>query len=461
MICSVITILVISPTLFTKYFNDIIDSNVNLALNYRPLIALVLLSASQTFAKGDFVPLTTPLVYTTRERTVLSAKEVAEVSLIARSLVKLQLAEISAHAGSGKGIFGVDQIFWQTEKSQAVFLKIDVSPPKAYRNKFVTTDEGFLYHASTPEGLDFALYFYNFDPSGARETMSEILRALDGPKNIAGLGPTNWQRAVREILPCAHASDAAHMTSGTTKAQTSLEPDMSHTTPPATVIQYIAKCSAGLVGGAYDSTVGLALKVGEGAIKVVAATGNAVLHPISTWNAVVNGFKSFVSVVAQSFGLIKYDLGFGRTEDKLEGIQKGLGVASTTRHTTSVKLAPSATSANSAYAKLSSTEKAKFICSLVAKVGIAGATWFFAPANAVGLGNRVSVFMNTGAQLATLEAGRQLFMEVNYAKLSERLGRRKVGVSEAQKKLSEEWARQNPAEAASILTEYQKPSAQL
>jgi hypothetical protein len=420
------------------------------------LFVFAISSGSLADAKTiPFIPIPTNLSYTTENRDRLNDVEVKEVSGLARELIAQGLREVSAEAGDGHGILGVDQIFWNPIKSQAVFLKLDVSVSSHLQEKFLTDKDSYLYHSKTPSGLNFALYFLNFSPDDARNIL-EAKQIFFNQKKFSAynpISPSKW--LYNKLVPCAFAGESGHIKP---KPGSRSEENAEEKSQPQSIAQNIITCSKGLGSGVYDSTIGLAQKAGSGAIKVVKATGNAIAHPAQAWRKIAEGFKSFIAFIAQGFGLLKYDVGIGRKDDKLKGIEEGLNNKSDSRP----KVDPSSIKVPdkepSAYSKLSQPEKLRFICDLVAKVGIAGATWIFAPSNAAGLSQHVGAFLNTGIQLATFEAGRQLFMEVQYAEKAKELGQKRKAMSQSQIELSRKWARENPEEAAKILRHYKESS---
>jgi hypothetical protein len=432
-----------------------------------PACALIfsLVASELSHAQAFFAPVPADLRYASKGRDSLDARQVAEVAAMARHFVSMSLVELAADAGGGEEVFGVDQIFWEPKGDRALFLRLDVSPEqKGLEGRFLVDQDAFLFHGRTPSGLDYALYWLNFSQDEARqsvELIQKLLKAL--PKNEATARSTQrWRDGLQWLNPissaCARPGEhrrSPPKSQSPKDAQSSNEGVLeSHTvgTRMAAISERVINCARGFGDAVYEATIGLAIKVGKGAIKLVKATAWALRHPVQAWRRTRQRFTDFKNLMATITNYHAYDVGLGRTKDKLLGIKQGLADRRAHRQ---AEQQSKAIKEKSAFQKLSDADKAKFVCRMITKVGIAGASWYFAPANGYALGTELSAFMAGRSVVSRAERGRKLFMETQYNKLRERYEQKRQQQSAEQIAFSRQWARENPAEAAEILSRYE------
>ena len=237
----------------------------------------------------------------------------------------------------------------------------------------------------------------------------------------------------------------------------------------------MGQCLAGIGKGLYDSTIGMAINVGKGAIKLVKATAWAITHPKQAWSKTRKRWSEFKSLMKAATSYAAYDTGFGRKDDKFSGYYLGLedvgydvqgengkgdkkskSSKKTGKGPTYKEDKKNQPKKSSAYSLLTPTQKTKFVCRLVAMFGVAGASWYFMAGNVPALASEVQSFLSGSATVASSESGRKFFMEGEFAKYQESLGEKHKQLKADQIEFSRQWARKNPKEAAAILARYHK-----
>lgn len=445
------------------------------------------LASAQGLAQVPFAAAPENLRYTTKSQEVLTVQEERELSAVATNLEVSGLKPLLENAGEGESVFGVDQIFWDNNSERAIFVKLDVAPEDlSLQDRFLTDQDSFLFHSKTPAGLNYALYFDGFSADLAKSTLDSIQQALNHvPEKSSS---SFWRRGLDLLNPCTDAYAQAGSFVQRRQAEESLKkshqaasPQASSSTkgappraipvpgqeasedevrlsPKATQLaQNVLACTKGLGQAAYDATVGLAIKVAKGAIKLVKGTLWSLAHPIQAWRKTQQRFHDFTAMMKSATQYYAYDVGIGRSSDKLKGIREGLADSKKSGSKNSKKapnVAPPA-KASSAFSKLSDAQKTKFICNIIGKVGIAGAYWFLTPANGIALSHEVSLFMKGSSAASKMESGRTAFMETKYGELNRKYGDKYATLRKDQEAYSRKWARENPKEAAEIARRYQ------
>jgi hypothetical protein len=428
------------------------------------LAAAILMVPTAYAQSAKFSPMPATLEYVQSDRTELGEREVAEVAALARHFVGLGLRELVSDAGNGEDIFGVDQIFFEADTGRAVMLRLDVAPMyKGINERFLADGDGsLLYHGRTPAGLPYALYFLDFRQEQARSSVEGLEKALkDLPSSQSA---SLWRETLEQLdpIPSAQAwtwpwqrKQSTPSSGGHSRG--SVPPHGVIDSVPAsqrsiTLTQKLVGCAKGAGKAAYDATLGFAIKVGKGAIKLVKGTAWSIGHPIQAWRRARQRFQDFNAMIKSATQYYAYDLGIGRRDDKLEGLRQGLRDS---REKRKVEKEQAKVKLKSAWAQLDDDKKAAYLCQKITQVGIVGATWFLLPQNAAALGKDLMSFMNGASIASKAEKGRILFMETQYDNLQAKYEGGRKAQSSAQKALSRQWARENPREAADILQRYE------
>jgi len=310
--------------------------------------------------------------------------EAAEIFALHQSLEDAGLAGANKNFANGADIFGVDQIFSSQHSKKIVLLKLNLkSTQDEHLGKVLTHQNDFYFHAATPSGFPFVLYFSDFKADELRSLLAKITYDLDQASN-------NYKQAshspnIRKSLfskfsiynqACAGSSHPFYNNPGQSTHSTrkplfgSSKNDPPEATSTSTnksdkaetIVANVGACLKGLGRGVYNSTIGSVFSIVEGAIRLVKGTAWALTHPTQFWQEAKKSFQRLTAAI-KGFSL---DKAFQKLKGK--------------------------------HAKMNSLEKTNFVCWLIGVVGTNVALWYFLPANIDKLGTKIKEYYDNASR---------------------------------------------------------------
>ena len=288
------------------------------------------------------------------------------------------LVGINAQFGNGQPVFEVDQIFADEKAEQAVFLKIDLEPVNANDlDRILVDGDTYFFHSKTKHGVAYALMFSHFEADQVRQIVTDATKAIEnGP-----VDRTVWNRFQRKLIqslnpiPEACAGPEHGQPPVANMPRTQREASASNGVADPSVgkmANNVVNCVKGAGTGVYDATVGAAINVVRGGIKVVKSSIFAIQHPIEAWHRTQKRFHDICSMIKN------------------------------------INLKKSMSEGKKGFDAMPAADKVHFLCRLISSIGTDAALTIFLPMNA---GRLALAIKNYYDQVKTANTVRGLVIE--------------------------------------------------